>query len=428
MFRRLHLCVKSSDEGWLGVSLSVDSSEDVELLSPVRVDLTLDRNRYGSWFLSVTVPDRRMDAARLHLLPSLVSSLAAKVPVTPSAVEFRFGSDELGWKTLGPDSLGWVLVDPSGKLVYAMDCFEQGDHDKAAELMLTVVEENGISEGYRTILAGFHHAAGHKDEAYRWIAEELAVHPRSYRAMGLKALMAFEEGAFEEAWRLYGQAVSIYGNYLDGLLGLVASGRRLARDVVPYLARAVVLAGATAWGEIEEAAGEDDELLRKARAAADGLELARGVSRGAGETPGGSTDGGAVDEAAASDSGDLELCKEDVVRIAVRHILRDGKIDASEKVLFKRVVAAFPVPKEKLDAILAEEKAAGSRRRGDEGPCDPKALFRDILVRVYEDGRVTPREKEFVFRLAKILNLRSHEAMRIQRELKEEMKKGEESS
>lgn len=174
---------------------------------------------------------------------------------------------------------------------------------------------------------------------------------------------------------------------------------RVALDFSGNLARARAL---ETRGDLAAAL----EAARASKAPGAAAEVARLEARASGAPP---------PPAPAAASGDSpaegELSVREVFRIVLRAMVADGKIDAQEARTFKALQAVFPLPREELEALVAEAKEAPRSKGG--GEMVPQAVLVDLLRASLRDGRIGPGSAQVLNRASRALGLTREQVMKV---------------
>ncbi len=391
------------------LQLSGRDSLAKEQLYAVKFDLELSADDKGNPFIKMELPDRGVTIAESSPLTGELYFKLKKLLVNgskrPAVVLLtKDGTEDISSR------FGDYLFDFSGSLSRARRLANQRRFMEALRQAQSSVEENPDMAGLRVVLARLLVANGKMREAKKPLEEELELFSNSYRAKTELAEIEFKELHVERAKQLLDEALCLYENNLKALLTkadlLFKEGGE--DEVIPLLARAWCLQGALDPEHVVAVLKRrmKTHLYEKISAAAEVVSLKeRQPSKPAPKTQSQKT------------FSCSEITSEEVIRMAARDVFRDGTVSSKEKKLFQKICSRFAIGNEKISAIVAEEKSALAKQGAIEGELEPAELFRKILERVYEDGKLSRQEGDIVMGLARSLGLSKDVCLEIKKDV-----------
>lgn len=413
------------------------------LLRHVLLDLEMVPDEDGNAVLQLQVPDRRMVGARSAPLAG-EPFFALEEAFAGSSLRPRLELRQGGERESFDPSLAWCLLDFSGSWSRALEAVKAQEWDLAIEAARAAVEANEAREGFRLLLGRYLVRVGRDEEGRAAFEEERRRFPRSHRACCELAALAWSHLRREEATSLLEAALELYPNHLQSLLLLAdvrLSGGR--SDVVALLGRAWRLSAALAPRHVFELLHRRrrEALLPAIRDEARRCGLdADGPVPGPSSSSPSSPPSSPLPEAEAREtvasirevaapagleppaeetpSLDLDpLTREELVRLAAREILRDGRVDPEEKLLFSKLCARFGAGAELVTRVASEEREQIRKRGLSSRSFDGPRFFRDVLERAFADGIMDGEETAIVSSCARLLGLSREEVVAAQQEI-----------
>jgi len=405
MYARLDLELRRS-EGSAVLRLHGDDTLLPALVRDVHLDVELAADEHDSVFVRVTVPDRQVVLGETlpiagELLFEWAAASTAAEPWTV-ALETVTPSGILDLTS----AVHWRLIDFSGALTLSRSLAAAERFAEAAEAAEAAVTANAECPGFRVVLGRHLVRAGNPRKGRQAFDDELARFPGAYRAMGELAALEVRANGAPKAIKLCERALALYPNHTDTLLTF---GEALLMEnslaAVDPLARAWRLSGALA--------AENVTQLLDRRRRHDLWDVVQERARGAAPAE-------APPSAPPPKLTRAECTVEDVIRLVANDVFRDGRISPAEQQLFLKIRSRFPLPADRLAAIVTEAKRLG-REASDGAELEPKRLFRTVLEKVYEDGALSRDEATILLEVAKILGLSRGDFTAIDAEVKAAM-------